>query len=235
MLAFILDPAVWLDLFILTILEIVLGVDNIVFIILTSARLAAEKQKAARRFGLILAMIMRLLLLALIFWLAHLTKPLFSIGQYAVSTQDLIELSGGLFLVIKSVKELIAHRAHGDSHPAKQSYSQFWLVISQIVLIDLILSLDSVITAVAIAQNYIIMALAIIIAIAVMMAASEPVSYFIKRYPRVKLLALLLILFVGLMLMIKGFNIEFSEWNLYIAIFVVSGVILPPWRRWFKL
>lgn len=230
---FLANPQVWLDLLILTLLEVILGIDNIVFIVLASNQLPVKQQVLARRLGLGLAMLMRLLLLAVIFWLAHLTQVLFSIGSFGFSIRDLVELAGGLFLVIKAIHELYEYSQKHHDYKRK-SHSKFWWIIAQIVLLDVIFSLDSVITAVAIADFYTVMAAAIIIAIVVMMMASEPVNYFINRYTRVKLLALVLILLVGILLVLRGLNIEFSEGYLYVAIAILAVIILPPWRKWLK-
>lgn len=232
--SFLFDPQVWLDLLILTVLEIVLGIDNIVFIVLVSNRLPeVPRQILARRIGLLLAMLMRLVLLAVIFWLAHLTTPLFSIGSLDFSIRDLVEIIGGGFLVYKAIRELMEHSNSQNSESNRSTKKVlFWFVIIQIMIFDIIFSLDSVITAVAIAEYYTIMATAIIIAVIVMIAASEPVNYFIKKYVRVKLLALLLILLVGVMLILHGFSIAFSEGYLYVAMALLSIVVLPPWKRW---
>lgn len=231
--SFLLDPQVWLDLLILTILEIVLGIDNIVFIVLVSNRLPeVRRQVLARRIGLLLAMLMRLILLGVIFWLAHLTAPLFSIGSLDFSIRDLVEIIGGGFLVYKAIHELMEHSRAQNDTSSSAKVALFWVVIIQIMIFDLIFSLDSVITAVAIAEYYTIMATAIIIAVIVMIVASEPVNYFIKKYVRVKLLALLLILLVGVMLMLHGFSIAFSEGYLYLAMALLAVVMLPPWKRW---
>lgn len=225
---------IWLDLLILILLEIILGIDNIVFIVLASNRLPASQQMLARRLGLILAMFMRLILLAFIFWLAHLSKVLFTLGSIGFSIRDIVEFAGGVFLIVKALHELYEFFTQKKPHPNKDSYAIFWLVIFQIVILDLVFSLDSVIIAVAIANYYWVMATAIVIAIFVMIVASEPVDYFIKKYVRIKLLALLLILMVGMMLVLYGLNIHFSEAYLYLAIGTLALFILPPWKCWFS-
>lgn len=231
---FLADPQTWIDLLILTILEIVLGIDNIVFLVLATNRLPSHQQVFARRIGLALAMLMRLALLGLIFWLAHLTVTLFSLGPFDFSIRDLVELAGGLFLLVKSTQELYYYFSeHHQKKPInKQSQISLWVVLLQVMLLDVVFSVDSVITAVAIAEYYTVMAAAIIIAIIVMMLGSEPVNYFINRYVRLKLLALILILLVSLMLICHSLNWNVSEWYLYIAIMLLGLIILPPWKRW---
>lgn len=210
------NPDIWFSLALLTLLEIVLGIDNIVFIALLSNQLPPQQQKIARRVGLVLAMLMRLMLLALINWIAHLTQPLFTLANQAFSIRDLVMLIGGLFLLAKASHDIyLSYRIEPVKSKKHKAFAKFVPVIAQIILFDMVFSIDSVITAVALALPYVIMALAIIIAIIVMMVASESVSYFIRRYPRIKMLALSFILLIGIMLMLEGFHITLPRSYIY--------------------
>ncbi len=218
----------WLTLLILTLLEVILGIDNVIFIIIATHRLPAKQQRFARRAGLALAMILRLILLSLIFWLAQLIHPLFNIGNFAVSIRDLILLLGGIFLVVKASHELYdLYKAHEHQHKQSIKQASLYLVLSQIVLLDLVFSLDSIITAVALAQYYLIMALAIIIAVIAMMVASEPLNRLIHRYSRLKILALIFIMLVGAVLILHGLHVNFPNWYLYILLLITSAIVLP--------
>tara|TARA_R110000868_G_scaffold8205_7_gene42733 strand:- start:42155 stop:43372 length:1218 start_codon:yes stop_codon:yes gene_type:complete len=230
MIAILNDPNTWISLLILTMLEIVLGIDNIVFILIASNRLPKEQQKTARRLGLGLAMIMRLLLLGGVFWLSQLTKTWFMIGSWNVSGRDFILFVGGLFLLYKGCHEIINYlREHQPGHKVKTKTATMALVLTQIILLDIVFSLDSVITAVAVAKVYMVMAVAIIIAVFVMMWASEPLNNFLNRFPRVKLLALIFITLVGVFLIVQSFNVEVSHYYLYGAMLGLAIVILPNW------
>lgn len=208
----------WVSLLALTIIEVILGIDNLVILSILTARLHPDQQKFARRLGLLLALLMRLGLLGIIFWLAKLTQPVLFLGKLTLSIRDITLIFGGIFLLVKAAQE-IRNTAYPKEHSPQKSLRLFWLVIIQIMLFDILFSLDSVITAVGIAKHYIVMATAIIFAIILMMIASEPLSRFIMRNPRIKILALCILLFVGAELMLVGFKVFVSPKY----IFVVMG------------
>jgi len=219
MLELFLQPQTWASLLTLTLLEIVLGIDNIVFIALISSRLPKSQQKSARRVGLALALITRLLLLATINWLTKLTTPLFSIMGEAFSGRDLILIGGGLFLLAKSTSEIHMDMADNEDEVFNTKRRAVFLsVITQIMFLDIIFSLDSVITAVGMAQEFIIMAIAIVIAVLVMLFASEPINRIINKYPSLKMLALSFLLLVGVVLIADGFDFHVPRGYLYFAI-----------------
>lgn len=203
----------------LIVLEIILGVDNLVFISILSSRLPQAQQKLARRVGLSLALIMRLLLLASAVWLVHLTQPLFNISNHSVSIRDMFLLLGGLFLLAKGTWEI--HREIDNAGRASVAikYATFAAVIIQIALFDIIFSLDSILTAVGLTQNFTIMAIAIIIAVIVMILASEHIHYFIQKYPTVKMLALSFLLLIGMVLVADGMSLHIPRGYIYFALF----------------
>jgi predicted tellurium resistance membrane protein TerC len=203
----------------LIMLEIILGVDNLVFISILSSRLPEKQQKIARRVGLFLAMITRLLLLASAVWLAQLTQPLFFIFDHPFSFRDLFLFSGGLFLVIKGLWEIHQEIDKAGRAAIALKYSTFPLVISQIVLFDMVFSLDSILTAVSLTNNFTIMAIAIIIAVIVMLLASEHLHYFIQKYPTIKMLALTFLLLIGAVLIADGMSIHIPRGYVYFALF----------------
>ena len=206
----------------LTALEIVLGIDNVVFIAILTGKLPEERRAGARNLGLALAMITRILLLLAISWIMGLTKPLFDLDilafEQGVSGRDLILLGGGLFLIAKATYEihdkLEAGGEHGISQRRAASYAS---VIVQILLLDLVFSLDSVITAVGMADEIIIMVIAVVIAIGVMLAFAGPISRFVERRPTVKMLALSFLLLIGVMLVAEGFHRHIPKGYIYFA------------------
>ena len=198
------DPNAWVALLTLTVLEIVLGVDNIVFISILAGRLPPEEQKKARFIGLALALIGRVVLLLSLTWIMGLTKPLFTVGSHGVAGRHLILLGGGLFLIAKATLE-IHHSLEGHRESGKEPKRVgFRSVITQILLLDIVFSLDSVITAVGMVQHVTIMILAVVIAVVIMMLTAGPVSDFIQRHPTVKMLALSFLLLVGVALVADG-------------------------------
>jgi len=214
-----LSPETWISLLTLTALEIVLGIDNLVFISLITNRLPVSQQKFARQFGLVLACLTRLLLLATITWMTRFTNPLFTLAEHTFSGRDLILIAGGVFLLAKGTSELHLNVSSIDEKSgALRRFSRFSFVIIQIMLLDIIFSLDSVITAVGMAQEFIVMALAIIIAIALMIWASGPLSRFINTYPSLKILGLSFLLLIGLVLVADGFGMHVPRGYLYFAI-----------------
>ena len=211
------DPQAWIGLLTLTALEIVLGIDNIVFISILSGKLAADQQKRARRIGLALAMVTRILLLFSISMIMRLTNPWFSIFGNEISGRDLILIVGGLFLLAKSTHE-IHNKLEGEEHETKaKAVSSFTSVIVQIMLLDIVFSLDSVITAVGMIQQISIMIIAIIIAVIIMMIFAEPISDFVHRHPTVKMLALAFLLMIGLLLIADGFGQHIPKGYAYFA------------------
>src|SRR5690606_935612 len=192
------DPNIWAALITLTLLEIVLGIDNIIFISIISGKLPQEKQARARQLGLTGAVVTRLLLLASIFWLAKLTDPLFSVFDHPVSARDLVLLGGGLFLIAKSTFEI-----HGSMEvtehdtPRVPKHISFWSVIVQIMILDIVFSLDSVITAIGMADVLWVMAVAVIIAVLVMMLFAGVISDSVHSHPTSKMLALAFLVLIG--------------------------------------
>jgi predicted tellurium resistance membrane protein TerC len=221
------DPQIWASLLALTALEIVLGIDNLVFIAITAGRLPPERQARARQMGLGLALITRLALLASIVWIIGLTKPVFEIGDHEFSWHDVILIAGGLFLLYKGTRE-IHHRLeveddarHGAARVPKASIPG---VVGQIVILDIVFSLDSVITAVGMANEFWVMAAAIIVAVAIMLAASGPLAAFVERHPTVKMLALSFLLLIGMTLVADGAGFEIPKGYIYAAIGFSAGV-----------
>lgn len=212
------DPQIWIAFATLTSLEIVLGIDNIVFISILSGKLPEHQQAKARNVGLILAMVMRILLLLVLAWVIGLTAPLFAILGEELSGRDLILIAGGLFLVAKSTYE-IHHKLEGetDQDPALRSYPSFASVITQILVLDLVFSLDSVITAVGMVDEIPVMVAAVIVAVLVMLMAAGPISRFVESHPTVKMLALSFLLLIGVTLMLEGFEQHVPKGYIYFA------------------
>jgi len=201
----------------LCVLEIVLGIDNVIFISILAGKLPPEQQPRARFIGLSLAMITRVLLLMSIAWMARLTSPLFSIFQNEVSGRDLILIIGGIFLVWKSTHE-IHQKLEGEEGPGTtRAVVSFNAVITQIILLDIVFSLDSVITAVGMVNNIPIMIGAVIVAVIFMMAFAGPISGFVDRHPTIKMLALSFLLLIGVTLIADGFGQHISKGYIYFA------------------
>ena len=209
----------WAALLTLTVLEIVLGIDNIVFISILAGKLPAEKRSRARTLGLALAMGTRILLLLSLTWIMRLTRPFFTIGLQEISGRDLILLIGGMFLLWKSTTE-IHERLEGAAEAARQASRKantMASVLTQIALLDIVFSLDSVITAVGMAQEVAIMIAAIVIAVGIMMWASGPLGDFVERHPTVKMLALSFLLLIGMALIAEGFHQHIPKGYIYFA------------------
>lgn len=207
----------WIALITLTVLEVVLGIDNIIFISLLSSKLEKSVQARARSLGLFMAMLMRIAMLLLIVWIGRLTTPLFSLGEHGVSGRDLILLVGGLFLLGKATHE-IHEKIEGDGHgPTGNPVASFTLVIGQIMILDIVFSLDSVITAVGMADDVRIMVAAVIIAVGVMLVAAGPVGNFVDRHPTVKMLALGFLLLIGMSLIADGAGFHIPKGYIYFA------------------
>ncbi len=214
--AWITDPEIWIAFATLTALEIVLGIDNIVFISILSGRLPEGSQARARTIGLTLAMGTRIVLLLGLAWVIGLTEPLFAVLGEEVSGRDLILVGGGLFLVAKSTHE-IHERLEGDERtdPAARSYPSFTAVIVQILILDAVFSLDSVITAIGMAEQVGVMIAAIVAAVGVMLVAAGPISRFVERHPTVKMLALSFLLLIGFTLLLEGFDQHVPKGYIY--------------------
>jgi predicted tellurium resistance membrane protein TerC len=224
MLDMLTDPGVWVAFVTLTALEIVLGIDNIIFISILVSRLPQERRDVARVSGLALAMVTRIALLFSIVWLTRLTEPWFHIGSQSVSGRDLILFLGGLFLLAKSVLE-IHHTLEGATDlRATRVYANFWAIITQIAIIDIVFSLDSVFTAVGLANQVSIMVAAIVIAIIVMMLVSGSIAAFVDRHPTIKVLALAFLILVGVALIAESFHFEIPKGYLYFAMAFSVGV-----------
>ena len=231
---FLLDPELWASLITLTALEIVLGVDNLVFIAIIDNRLPPEQRDKARKLGIALALIMRLGLLASISWIMGLVEPLFALFGKEFSWRDIILFLGGLFLLYKGTHEIHAQVEGDDTESAGQALSKeratMMGVISQIIVLDIVFSLDSVITAVGMVDNVWVMAAAIVIAVIVMLVASAPLANFVNKHPTVRMLALGFLLLVGMMLMADGFGFHIPKGYIYAAIgFSIIIEILNLW------
>lgn len=212
------SPEAWIALLTLTVLEIVLGIDNIVFISILASKLPSPQQPRARTIGLALAMVTRILLLLSLTWIMRLTSPLFAVLGHEFSGRDLILLAGGLFLIWKSTHE-IHERLEGESQSGRTARSAVTLagVLAQIALLDLVFSLDSVITAVGMANQVAVMIAAIVCAVGFMMFAAGLISAFVDRHPTVKMLALSFLLLIGVTLMAEGFGQHIPKGYVYFA------------------
>ena len=220
----LLDPQAWVSFVTLAVLEIVLGIDNIIFLSILVARLPKAQQPRARTLGLALAMLTRIGLLFSITWLIRLTNPLFTVLEQEISGRDLILLAGGLFLLAKSVSEI-----HGALEGAQETHkfnarAKFLAVIVQIAVIDIVFSLDSVFTAVGLAKHVEIMVAAIVVAVGVMMFLAAPINEFIERHPTIKILALAFLILVGVALTGEAFEMHIPKGYLYFAMAFSFGV-----------
>jgi len=215
---FIADPQIWASLATLTAMEIVLGIDNLVFITVLAGRLPPARQAQARRIGLGLALAIRLLLLGAVAWIVGLTRPIFEIAGHPVSWRDLILVGGGFFLLFQGTREIHA-QIEGDARaPAAGTAKTFAGTIAQIVLLDIVFSLDSVITAVGMVNQYWVMATGVVIAMVLMIAGSGPVANFVNRHATIKMLALSFLLLVGVTLLAEGMSFHIPKGYIYAAI-----------------
>ena len=224
---FLADPQVWISLLTLTALEIVLGIDNVIFISILASKLPAEEQGKARKLGLMLALVTRILLLMSLTWIMGLTKPLFTLPllNEEISGRDLVLLLGGLFLIWKSVREVHEKLEAEDGHVTKNlKRVSFAAVIVQILLLDIVFSLDSVITAVGMANQLWVMVTAVIVAIGVMLAAAESISNFVNRHPTLKMLALSFLILIGVMLVAEGLDQHIPKGYIYFSMAFAFGV-----------
>jgi predicted tellurium resistance membrane protein TerC len=228
-------PSTWVSLLTLTAMEIVLGIDNIVFISILVGKLPQAQQKKARQLGLSLALLLRLGLLFTLSWIMRLTAPLFTLPlvDQAISGRDLILLGGGLFLIGKSAHEIhdkleVVHEESPEVH--KRTGARFGVILVQILLLDIVFSLDSVITAVGMAQHVAIMVVAMVVAVGVMLVFAGAIGDFVNRHPSMKILALSFLLLIGVMLMAEGFEQHIGKGYIYFAMAFALGVELLNMR-----
>jgi predicted tellurium resistance membrane protein TerC len=233
--AWITDPAIWLSLVTLSALEIVLGIDNLVFIAILTGRLPAHQRALGRKVGLALALITRLMLLATLAWIVGLTEPVFSVAGKGFSWRDMILIGGGIFLLYKATVEIHEMVEHDDQVPDKPEGAAgvtFRGVVIQIAIIDIIFSLDSVITAVGMADKLWVMVAAVVIAMIIMIVASNPLANFVAAHPTVKMLALAFLLLIGAILIADGFGMHVPKGYIYFALaFSVAVETLNHWVR----
>jgi len=211
------DPQIWIAFLTLTVLELVLGIDNVIFISILSGKLPAEQQPKARYIGLTLALLMRVILLFSLTWVMGLTAPLFSVFGLSISGRDLILIIGGLFLIAKSTHEIHGSLEGEEGHGSKKVYASFASVIVQITLLDIVFSLDSVITAVGMVDNIWVMIAAVVISIIAMMLFAGSIGAFVQRHPTIKMLALAFLLLIGVTLLAEGFHQHISKGYIYFA------------------
>lgn len=219
------DPGIWTALLTLTVLEIILGVDNIIFISIVSNKLPAAQQPRARTIGLLFAMVFRILLLLAISWLIGLTKPVFTLGfiedegkPLGISWKDLILIAGGIFLVFKSTLEIHHKLEKHDPQKKVSAPSSFNAVILQIVAVDAVFSFDSILTAIGLVENVLVMIAAVVISMTVMLFFAGPISNFINKHPTLQILALAFLIMIGVMLVAEGFHQHFNKTYIYTAI-----------------
>ena len=221
------DPQIWISLLTLTALEIVLGIDNVIFISILAGKLPQEQQAKARKLGLTLALVTRILLLMSLSWIMGLTKPLFTLPvvNQEVSGRDLVLLVGGLFLIWKSVREVHEKLEDDDGHATKgKGRATFTAVIVQILILDIVFSLDSVITAVGMANNIWVMVAAVVIALGVMLAFAGAISDFVNRHPTLKMLALSFLILIGVTLIGEGLHFHIPKGYVYFSMAFAFGV-----------
>ncbi len=207
----------WLALITLTVLEIVLGIDNIIFISILSGKLPAHQQKKARRVGLMLAMITRVLLLLSLSWIMSLSAELFTVLNKGFSGRDLVLLLGGLFLLYKATTEIHHKLEGGEETEKKVKAPSYYGVLLQIMLLDIVFSLDSVITAVGMADHVIVMIIAVVLAVLIMLLAAESISGFVEKHPTVKILALAFLVMIGVSLLVEGWGGHIDKGYIYFA------------------
>jgi len=211
------DPQAWVAFVTLLALEIVLGIDNIIFISILAAKLPAEQQQRARFIGLSLALIIRVALLFSLSWVIGLTAPLFSVLDHEISGRDLILIGGGLFLLAKATYEIHDSLEGEEGHVSNRVTSSFASVIIQIILLDAVFSLDSVITAIGMVTQVWLMISAVVVAIGFMMVFAGPVGAFVSRHPTIKMLALSFLLLIGLTLLVEAFEVHIPKGYIYFA------------------
>ncbi|MBI1218677.1 MAG: TerC family protein [Rhodobacteraceae bacterium] len=224
MLALLADPSVWLSFLTLTVLEIVLGVDNVIFISIAASKLPRNRRAKARFLGLVGALVLRVGLLFSITWIMSLAEPFLTVRGFGLTWRDLILIAGGLFLIWKATTEIFSEVEGGGHEPHADGRGTFWATILQIMVLDLVFSLDSVITAVGIADHLSVMIAAVVFAIVVMMVASEPIANFIESHPSTKMLALAFLVMVGMALAADGMHYHIDRGFIYAAMIFAGGV-----------
>lgn len=224
MLEFLLSPEIWIAFFTLTALELVLGIDNIIFISILVDKLPKEKQELARRIGLFLAMFMRIALLLLLSWIVGLTEPVLTLFGYGVSGRDLILIAGGLFLIWKSTGEMHQLLEGEEGSESAKVASSFAGVIAQIIVIDLVFSLDSIITAVGMVSEVGVMIAAVVASVGLMMLFAKSIGEFVSNHPTIKMLALSFLVVVGVVLIADGFGHHVPKGYIYFAMAFSVGV-----------
>jgi predicted tellurium resistance membrane protein TerC len=233
--AWVNDPHIWLSLITLTALEIVLGIDNLVFIAILTGRLPAHQRSIGRKVGLSLALLTRLMLLATLAWIVGLTEPVVTLAGKGFSWRDVILIGGGLFLLYKAtteIHEMVDHDEGEGDRPEGVAGATLRNVVLQIAVIDIIFSLDSVITAVGMADKLWVMVAAVVIAMLIMIAASNPLANFVAAHPTVKMLALSFLLLIGILLVADGFGVHVPKGYIYFALaFSVAVEFLNHWVR----
>jgi predicted tellurium resistance membrane protein TerC len=210
-------PEAWVALLTLTALEIVLGIDNVIFISILAGKLPPAQQKQARQLGLGAALITRILLLLSLSWVIGLTEPLFTIWNFELAGRDIILLLGGMFLIAKSTHEIHDKLEGQEGHAGAKVAAAFWSVILQIMILDVVFSLDSVITAVGMAQDLAVMITAVVIAVLIMLLAADGISGFVDRHPTVNMLALSFLLLIGFTLVVEGLHQHIPKGYIYFA------------------
>ncbi len=233
--AWITDPQIWLSLLTLSALEIVLGIDNLVFIAILTGRLPAHQRAAGRKVGLALALVTRLMLLATLAWIVGLTQPVITLAGQGFSWRDMILIGGGLFLLYKAtteIHEMVEHDEGAPDPPQGAAGATFRGIVLQIAVIDIIFSLDSVITAVGMADKLWVMVAAVVFAMLIMIVASNPLANFVAAHPTVKMLALSFLLLIGALLVADGFGLHVPKGYIYFALaFSVAVESLNHWVR----
>jgi predicted tellurium resistance membrane protein TerC len=221
------SPEAWFALLTLTALEIVLGIDNVIFISVIVSRIPPEQAKRARQIGLLLALVFRIILLSVLVWLIGLTEPVITVKSVALSWRDIILIGGGAFLIAKATHEIHAEveAAHGEVDAQPNASAFFWVIL-QIIVVDIVFSLDSIITAIGMAEDIEIMVAAVIIACAVMYISSGPVAKFVANHPTTKMLALAFLVLIGVALVADGFKFHIPRGYIYFAIVFAAAVEL---------
>ncbi len=233
--AWVTDPQIWLSLVTLSALEIVLGIDNLVFIAILTGRLPEHQRSLGRKVGLSMALLTRLMLLATLAWIVGLTQPVFEIAGKGFSWRDIILIAGGLFLLYKATVEIHEMVEKDDGEPDRPEGATgvtFRGVVMQVAVIDIIFSLDSVITAVGMADHLWVMVVAVVVAMIIMIIASDPLANFVSAHPTVKMLALAFLLLIGVLLIADGFGLHVPKGYIYFALaFSVAVETLNHWVR----
>jgi predicted tellurium resistance membrane protein TerC len=224
MLELLSDPNAWIALATLTALELVLGIDNIVFISILVDKLAAAEQKRARLIGLFLAMFMRVGLLLVLSWIIGLTAPLFTVLAQEISGRDLILIGGGLFLIWKTTGEIHQSLEGAEGHTAAAVKANFLAVVAQIIVVDMVFSLDSIITAVGMVDQLAVMIAAVVVSVALMMVFAAAIGRFVNQHPTIKMLALAFLVVVGVVLIAEGFDQHVPKGYIYFAMAFSVGV-----------